>query len=122
MPLAGRIVEVAADVKEAQLRDSRSGFIAYVPMGSVARGKDLVENGGNGETLECDNCHGHNLTGFGVNPGIAGHSPSYTARSIYDIQQGVRKGTWVDPMKDVVVKLTPDDIVAISAYLATLTP
>ena len=52
-------------------------------------------------------------------PGIAGRSPSYIVRQLYDIQQGTRKGTWSPLMKQVVDKLTQDDMIAIAAYVAS---
>ena len=46
-PIAGRIIEVPEDVEQAEtLRNPRSGFIAYVPPGSVEKGRDLVTTGG----------------------------------------------------------------------------
>ena len=55
-------------------------------------------------------------------PSLAGRSPSYLAREIYDIQQGARTGSNsnVPLMKMVVTNLLPDDIVNITAYLASL--
>jgi cytochrome c553 len=54
-------------------------------------------------------------------PGIAGRSPSYIVRQLTDVQNGKRAGT-ADPMKMVVEKLAPDDMIAIAAYVATLKP
>jgi hypothetical protein len=73
-PIAGRLIEVPEEEKRSEtLRDPRAGFIAYVPEGSLARGRVLVRLGG--------------------------------AR-----------------MKTVVSKLTPDDITAIAAYVASKFP
>jgi cytochrome c553 len=55
-------------------------------------------------------------------PPIAGRSPSYLARQIYDIQQGARMGPNAAMMRPVVANLTPDDIVAITAYIGSLAP
>ena len=52
-------------------------------------------------------------------PGIAGRSPSYMVRQLYDMQQGARKGVWTDLMKPVVAKLTNEDMLAIAAYTAS---
>jgi len=41
-PIGQRIIEVAEDVARTSLRDPRSGFIAYVPVGSIKRGETLV--------------------------------------------------------------------------------
>jgi cytochrome c553 len=56
---------------------------------------------------------------MGPVPGIAGRSPSYLARQLYDMQTGARKGLWADLMKPVVAKLTAEDLVNISAYVAS---
>jgi len=39
-----------------------------------------------------------------------------------DMQTGARSGVWADLMKPVVAKLTPQDVIDISAYTASLTP
>jgi cytochrome c553 len=118
-PLGQRIIEMPVKPEDTELlRDPRSGFIAYVPVGSVHKGEELVTHGG-GKTTPCAVCHGADLRGMGPVPGIAGRSPSYTARQLYDIQQGTRKGLWSELMKPVVAKLTNDDLVAIAAYTAS---
>jgi cytochrome c553 len=53
---------------------------------------------------------------------LAGRSPSYLARQLYDLQSGNRKGLWAPLMADVVRELSLDDIVDLSAYLASLDP
>ena len=55
-------------------------------------------------------------------PGIAGRSPSYLVRQMYDMQAGARRGVWMDLMKKVVEKLTDEDFVSISAYVSSRTP
>ena len=60
------------------------------------------------------------MKGLGPVPGLAGRSPSYIVRQLWDIQQGARKGTWSPLMKPVVEQLTQDDMLAIAAYLASL--
>ena len=88
-------------------------------MGAVAKGKTLVTTGGGGKTLACAICHGEDLSGIGPIPGIAGRSPSYIARQLYDIQQGARHGGITDLMKPVVAKLSAADILDITAYVAS---
>lgn len=118
-PLGRRIIEVPIHPEDTEsLRDPHSGFIAYVPVGSVKRGEALVRTGG-GKTTPCSICHGADLRGMGPVPGIAGRSPSYTARQLYDIQQGTRKGQWAELMRPVVSKLTNEDLVDICAYTAS---
>ena len=55
-------------------------------------------------------------------PGLAGRSPSYITRQLYDFQHGTRGGPAADPMKPEVAKLTDDSRLAIAAYLASLKP
>ena len=121
-PIGQRIIEIAEDVARSTLRDPRSGFIAYVPVGSIQRGKALVTTGGRGRTTECVTCHGQELKGLGDIPPLAGRSPSYTVRQLYDFQSGARAGLLSAQMKESVAKLTIDDMVSIAAYTASLTP
>jgi cytochrome c553 len=121
-PIGNRIIEVPEDTERTEvLRDPRAGFVAYAPPGSLARGAALVNDGG-GRTIACRHCHGENLNGLGPVPGIAGRSPSYTVRQLYDFKSGVRKGTWADLMKPVVANLAEADMLAIAAYAASRVP
>ena len=121
-PLGRRIIEIPEDVQRTELRDGTSGFVAYVPIGSIARGETLVRTGGSGKTVACGTCHGATLKGLGPVPPLAGRSPSYTVRQLFDMQQGVRKGPWSPLMKAAVEKLTIDDMIAIAAYTASREP
>lgn len=121
-PLGQRIVEMPEDLRRTELRDAASGFVAYVPKDSVAKGESLVKTGGVGKTVACGTCHGPDLKGLGPVPPLAGRSPSYTVRQLFDLQQGVRKGPWSALMKSAVEKLTVDDMVAIAAYTASREP
>jgi cytochrome c553 len=121
-PIADRIIEVPDDTERTEsLRDPRSGFTAYVPPGSLKAGEALVTTG-SGKTTRCSVCHGVDLKGLGPVPGIAGRSPSYTVRQLFDTQRGTRKGAWADLMKPVVANLTNDDMLAIAAYTASRVP
>jgi len=118
-PLGQRIIETPVNAEETEvLRNPRSGFIAYVPVGSVKKGEALVTNGA-GKTTQCGVCHGADLKGLGPVPGLAGRSPSYLMRQMYDMQTGARKGVWADLMKPVLSKLTEDDMLNIAAYAAS---
>lgn len=122
-PIGMRIVETPENPERTEiLRDPRSGFIAYVPPGSIKKGETLVKTGGNGRTEACGVCHGAQLQGLGPVPGIAGRSPSYMTRQMYDMQAGARRGEWTELMQPVVAKLTEEDLVNISAYVSSLTP
>ena len=121
-PLGARIIETPENTEGTELlRDARSGFIAYVPVRSIKKGEGMVTTGG-GKTTACSVCHGADLKGLGPVPGIAGRSPSYMVRQMFDMQQGARKGPWTDLMKPVVAKLSENDLLAIAAYLSSRTP
>ena len=121
-PIGERVIEVAQDVARTALRDSRSGFIAYVPIGSIKKGDVLVTTGGQGKTTACATCHGQDLKGLGDVPPLAGRSPIYTVRQLYDFQSGARAGLLSALMKESVARLTMDDMVSIAAYAASLSP
>jgi len=131
-PIAGRIIEVPEDVEQAETyRNPHSGFLAYVPAGSIQEGKDLVTTGGmkivgdqivQGKTTACGTCHGLDLMGVADVPSIAGRSPSYIVRQLWDIQQGTRHGASAQLMKLIVANLTEQDMVSIAAYVASRTP
>jgi len=130
-PIGQRIIEVPENVARTELRDPRSGFIAYVPPGSIKQGAELVKTGGDkvvqgqiarGNTVQCGICHGADLRGLGNVPPIAGRSPSYTVRQLYDMQKGNRNGPGAQLMKAVVADLSLDDMIAIAAYTASQAP
>jgi cytochrome c553 len=120
-PIGQRIIEMPEDLERTELRDSASGFIAYVPVGSLRKGEALITNGA-GKTTPCAICHGAELRGLGPVPALAGRSPSYIVRQLFDIQHGVRNGQWAELMKSVVAGLSEEDMVAIAAYTASLAP
>jgi cytochrome c553 len=116
-PIGQRIIEVPEDLTRAQNRDPRTPFIAYVPKGSLQNGKPLVTGG----ALPCTGCHGPDLHGRGDVPHIAGRSPSYIVRQLYDIQKGNRGGA-VAPMQQVVASFNLNEMIAIAAYVASQAP
>lgn len=120
-PIGQRIIEIPEDLERTELRDDTSGFIAYVPEGSLSKGKLLVTAGGDAKK-PCAKCHGAGLRGDGNVPSIAGRSPSYIVRQLYDIQSGARSGAASLQMRRQVAKLSLDDMVAIAAFLASLKP
>jgi cytochrome c553 len=121
-PIGERIVEVPVDAVQFEHRDTRSQFIAYVPKGSIARGEALAKTGGAGVTIACAICHGQDLRGVATIPGIAGRSPSYLIRQIYDFQQLARAGSAGALMAPVVEKLSHNDMISLAAYVSSLTP
>ena len=116
-PIGERIVEVPEDFRLTELRDPESGFVAYVPPGSIRRGQMLTHQGNS--TLPCTACHGPNFKG-GIGPALAGRSPSYLFRQLFDIKAGTRRGPAVVQMQPEVAHLNNADMIAIVAYLASL--
>ncbi|MDA1322715.1 MAG: c-type cytochrome, partial [Proteobacteria bacterium] len=122
VPLGGIIVETPENELESNyLRSPRSGWNAYVPVGSLAKGRELVTTGG-GKTVACNVCHGADLMGIGIMPGIAGRSPSYMMRQMWDMKQGTRKGPNAALMMPIINSLTVEDMTNIVAYLASVMP
>jgi cytochrome c553 len=121
-PIGMRIITVPDDQTRVRLRDPNSGFIAYAPPSSLAKGKALVETGGSGKTITCSICHGDGLKGLGNVPRLAGLHPIYIARQLYLFKDGRRNGVDGQLMKKAVSQLTDEDVVAISAYVASLKP
>jgi cytochrome c553 len=119
-PLGSRILEMPEDLARADNRDPHVPYVAFVPIGSLKRGEALVLSGGPAK-VQCAVCHGPGLKGLGDIPRIAGRSPSYVMRQLFDIRAGKRSGTAV-LMTALVAQLKDDDLVAISAYLASLSP
>jgi cytochrome c553 len=114
--LGQRIIEMPENTERTELRDARSGFVAYVPPGSIKQGESIVK------ARACGTCHGADLKGLGPVPPLAGRSPSYTVRQMFDMQIGVRKGPWSALMQQAVKSLTIDDMIAIAAFTASREP
>jgi len=126
-PIGTRVIEVSEDYEQSELRSPTSGFVAYVPRGSLKAGEALVRTGGRGRFLSCMVCHGPNLKGqhmkgMGDVPPIAGRSPSQMARQLFDFRSGARHGVNSKLMRMMASKLSDGDVVAITGYLASLNP
>jgi len=121
-PIGYRIVEIPESLERAELRDPYSGWIAYVPRGSIKAGEALVTTGGDGKTIPCAVCHGPDLKGLGNIPGIAGRLPTYLTRQLIDFRNRTRTGAMGPLMQPVDDKLTMDELVNVVAYVSSLTP
>ena len=125
-PIGNRIIEMPENVRDAEvMRNPRSGWVAYVPPGSLQKGEALVMTGttSNGDKVTaCAACHGLDSRGMGPVPTIAGRSPSYIARQLYDMKVGARHGLWTPLMAPVVAHLGTTDMLTAAAYLASLKP
>ena len=126
-PLTDRIVEVL-DGDEEQFNDNpHVGYMAYVPLGSIERGRALVAASSAGARTasqpgapSCTTCHGADLHGLGPAPPLAGRSPSYLVRQLYDFKTGARAGSLAPLMKAVASRLSTQQMTDIAAYIASL--
>jgi cytochrome c553 len=119
-PIGHRIIEMPEDFERFERRDPRTPYVAYVPVGSLKRGAGLVTTSRGGATALCSSCHGPDLKGLADVPRLSGRSPSYLMRQLFDIRNGTRHGGTAELMKPNVANLSDDDLIAISAYLASL--
>ena len=114
-PIGRRLVEMPESTHDTNiLRNPRSGFIVYAPPGSLAKGEALTKG--------CLACHGADLRGSAIAPPIAGRHASYTARQLWDFKLGARNGDLAKLMKPAVEKMTEEDLIAITAYVASRQP
>jgi cytochrome c553 len=120
-PIGQRIIVLPQEETRAHARDPNSGFIDYVPVGSIVKGATLM-GGGDGKTVACTICHGPALKGMGEVPGIVGRPATYIFRQLNDMKTGNRKGPWVELMKQVVQKLDDPDMIALAAFLGSQDP
>jgi cytochrome c553 len=119
--IEGRLLEVTNALDRHERRDDRLEYTAYVPPGSLNRGKRLVTTG-DGKTVKCATCHGTTLKGMENVPPIAGRSPSYLLRQLLAFKHGVRDTEAARLMAPSVEKLEVADMVDVVAYLGSLYP
>jgi len=124
--IGNRVIEINDDLPHSFMDDHDIGSVVYVPSGAIARGQALVASGGQdtskGGGQPCTACHGADLKGAGDIPPLAGRSPAYLARMLWDIKTGARKGPSVALMQAPAKDLTAKEIVDITAYLASRQP
>ena len=121
-PLGLRIIEMPLDHERHELRDPTSLFRAYVPRGSVSRGRHVAQTGLDGPASACAACHGTDLRGVGLIPPLAGRSPTYILRQLLAFRTGARASVAGQPMLPVVAQLSVEDMVAVAAYAASREP
>ncbi|MBS0382720.1 MAG: hypothetical protein JSR56_09815 [Proteobacteria bacterium] len=120
-PIGHRIIETSTDIARTELRDTRLGFIAYVPPGSIARGAGIARQG-MGAAQACESCHGPGLRGVGDIPPLAGRSPTYIVRQLILFRRGGRANAVAAPMRTEASHLTLQDMIAVAAYAASRSP
>jgi cytochrome c553 len=91
-----------------------------VPPALLARGEALVRRGDAQRKLPaCAACHGDALTGVQpALPGLLGLPRDYLIGQLGAWQTGVRGAHAPDCMRELALKLTPEEVGAVSAWLA----
>jgi cytochrome c553 len=134
--LGDRIIEVPKDSGRARLLDPHTSFIAYVPKGSIRRGRTFVTTGGAqmlgskvvtpGNAVPCANCHGVTFHGMAHAPdsnvpvpALASRSPTYIVRQLYDVHSGARSAPSTQLMKPIAAQMTLQQMIDAAAYLAS---
>jgi cytochrome c553 len=130
--LGERLLEYSPDPVRHGKRDETMRYWAYVPPGSIRRGRALAGDDPTGQgdrspstrspSLYCTACHGAGLGGVGLVPPLAGRSPSYLLRQLIAFKTGVRATPEGAPMAAVVADLALRDLIAAAAYAASLPP
>jgi cytochrome c553 len=121
VPVAPNMIYEIAESEEVELRNDHTGFVDYVPVGSLAKGR-MVAMGNRGSFRTCGSCHGDDYRGHDDAPRLAGRSAYYLIRQLADMRAGYRKGEGPDKMKDIVAKLSDADILNVAAYMASKEP
>lgn len=111
-PLGNRIIEGPTDFRQHRLRDPHEVTIAYVPVGSIARGAALARHGGAGFPA-CVTCHTAHFVGIG------GSSPSYIARQLAGFRARTRNDPGAAPMQAVAATLSDDQITDLAAFIGS---
>lgn len=121
-PIGNRIVEGPPDFERHELRDDGMTYIAYVPPGSIKRGRFIATTGTKGPATACVTCHGKNLVGIGPIPPLAGRYPTYMVRQLLAFRTGARSTAASQLMQGVVAGMSVADMIAAAAYSASLAP
>jgi cytochrome c553 len=121
VPVAPDMIYEIAESEEVELRNDHVGFVDYVPVGSLAKGR-TVAMGNKGAMRTCGSCHGDDFRGHEDAPRIAGRSAYYLIRQLADMKAGHRKGEALGKMKEIIGKLSDADILNVSAYMASRNP
>ena len=121
VPIAPNMIYEIAEGEEVELRNDHVGFVDYVPMGSLAKGR-IVAMGNKGAMRTCGSCHGDDYRGHDDAPRLAGRSAYYLIRQLADMKAGTRKGEALAKMKEIIGKLSDADILNVAAYMASRNP
>ena len=114
-PIGLRILEGPDDPQAFELRDPRYRATAWVPPGSIARGRAIATRGTAGVPA-CQGCHSMDMVGIG------GASPTFIARQLLGFRAKARNDPGSAPMQAVAAKLTDAQIIDVAAYAGSHRP
>ncbi|MBU6266540.1 MAG: hypothetical protein KGN34_03305 [Sphingomonadales bacterium] len=120
--LGQRIIEVPVDFERHEWRDGRLAYLAFVPVGSVVRGRSLAARWGEHGAFACVTCHGAGLRGTAIAPPLAGQYPGYIVRQLAAFQGGTRHGGAAETMRQVTAGMTTPQMISLAAWAASLRP
>lgn len=125
-PIGERIIEISNDQKLYDLGDERTGFVAYVPPGSIEAGAKIAADG-TGTAPACESSHGTSLQGadlpgIGIAPPLAGRSPTYLIKELILFREGQRTNPGAAAMRTEAAHLSLKDIIDVAAYAASRKP
>ena len=121
-PIGSRIVEGPPNFERHELRDDAMAYVAYVPPGSIERGRVIATTGTSGIATACVTCHGARLLGTAVIPRLAGQYPTYIVRQLLAFKTGARATPASQPMQAVVAQMSTAEMIAVAAYAGSLAP
>jgi cytochrome c553 len=116
---------VAANLDDAMIESVASYFAQQTPdrgqaqdPAEVAAGANIYKNGvAAREVPACNACHADDAHGNGAVPRLAGQHRAYLASQLEAFKSNVRANDMMNPNAK---NMTPQDIEAVSAYLASL--
>lgn len=124
------MTNMVAHMPDAYLREIAGYFAAQrpqypaplkdAPAAALARGRTLALDGDKARNLPaCAACHGERLSGaLPAIPGLLGLPREYLVAQIGSWKTGSRKAAAPDCMAQIARQLTPEDINAVSTWLA----
>jgi cytochrome c553 len=121
MPVPADMIYEVAESEQVELRNDHVGFVDFVPMGSLEKGR-VVALGNHGAMRSCASCHGDDLRGHEDAPRIAGRGAYYLIRQLADMKYGRRTGKALGKMSEIIGKLSDADILNVAAYMASRQP
>lgn len=112
--------EIAGYFAAQQVPYQRSQ-VPHLPAVTLQRGEQLVTQGDSAlKVPACERCHGKSLTGVEPDiPGLVGLPYDYISSQLGSWRTGTRAAAAPDCMSEIANRLTPADITAVAAWLAT---